>query len=68
MERIVLKVEGMSCEHCVKAIKRCLSEFDGIGEVEVNLNEKKVNIEYDKNKVTLEEIKNIIDEEGYEVV
>ena len=31
-------VEGMTCEHCVKAVTSELSELDGVTAVEVDLN------------------------------
>ncbi len=35
---IVLKIEGMSCEHCVKAVRDALAEVPGVDKVEaVNL-------------------------------
>lgn len=68
MEKVSLNVEGMSCGHCVNAIKNALGELDGIVEVDVNLEEKKVNVEYDNSKITIDKIKEVIDEEGYEVV
>jgi copper chaperone CopZ len=30
-------VKGMSCQHCVKAVKTILNEFVGVSEVEVDL-------------------------------
>lgn len=31
---IVLKIEGMSCEHCIKAVREALSEVPGVETVE----------------------------------
>jgi copper chaperone len=58
----------MSCEHCVKAIKNGLLELDGIEKVDVSLEEGTVTVEYDTSKVEIEDIKNIIEDAGYEVV
>ncbi|HWJ77263.1 MAG TPA: copper chaperone CopZ [Niallia sp.] len=67
MENIVLKVEGMSCNHCVKAVEGSVEKLSGVTAVEVNLAEGLVNVEYDKNQVTLETIKDTIDDQGYDV-
>jgi len=67
MENIVLKVEGMSCNHCVKAVEGSVGKLSGVTAVEVNLAEGLVNVEYDKNQVTLETIKDTIDDQGYDV-
>ena len=32
-----VKVKGMSCQHCVKSVKRTLEEIDGIANVTVDL-------------------------------
>ena len=63
----MLKVEGMSCNHCVKAVESSVGELSGVNAVSVNLNEGLVKVEYNANKVTLETIKETIDEQGYDV-
>jgi len=32
-----VKIKGMSCQHCVKAVKKTLEEIDGITDVSVDL-------------------------------
>ena len=68
MEKIILNVDGMSCEHCVNAIENALNELDGVEEIEVSLDDGTVAFEYDKNITNIEDIKLVIDEEGYEVL
>lgn len=68
MENIILNVNGMSCGHCVNAIKNALSEVEGIGNAQVSLEEKTVRVDYDKDLVSLGKIKEIIEEEGYDVL
>jgi copper chaperone len=67
MEKVTLTVKGMSCGHCVKSIEGSVGELNGVQHVEVNLNEAKVTVEFDQNKVSLESIKEAIDDQGYEV-
>ncbi|USL44390.1 copper chaperone CopZ [Priestia megaterium] len=67
MEKVTLTVRGMSCGHCVKSIEGSVGELNGVQHVEVNLNEAKVTVEFDQNKVSLESIKEAIDDQGYEV-
>lgn len=67
MEKVTLSVKGMSCGHCVKAVEGSVGELNGVQHVEVNLNEAKVTVEFDQNKVSLESIKEAIDDQGYEV-
>ncbi len=64
----VLKVEGMSCMHCVNAIKNSVGALDGVITVNVCLEDKTVTVEYDQVKTPLERIKEEIEEQGYAVV
>ncbi|MVO99049.1 copper ion binding protein [Paenibacillus lutrae] len=65
MERIQLKVEGMSCQHCVNSIEKAASELGA--KAQVHLNEGRVEVEYDPATVKPEQIKEAIEEQGYEV-
>lgn len=62
-----LNVYGMSCSHCVNAIKKAAGELGGVSGVEVDLEGKKATVEYDPEKVTLSEIKAAIEDQGYDV-
>jgi copper ion binding protein len=68
MEKVTLNVKGMSCQHCVMAVKGSVGALKGVSNVKVDLSGGKVDVEYDPEVVTLNEIKDAIDEQGYEVV
>lgn len=68
MIQTVLNVEGMSCSHCVNAVTKAVTALDGVAGVSVNLEEKTVTVDYDADEVSLESIKDSIEEEGYDVV
>ncbi|MGQ9848067.1 MAG: heavy-metal-associated domain-containing protein [Bacteroidales bacterium] len=60
-----LKVEGMSCQHCVMAIKKELNRLEAKDyKVEIGL----VEIDPEKNHLTNEQIKQAIENAGYKVV
>ncbi|EOR24147.1 copper chaperone CopZ [Cytobacillus oceanisediminis] len=67
MENVTLKVEGMSCNHCVKAVEGSVGELAGVSDVKVNLKEGLVDVSFNANEVALETIKETIDEQGYDV-
>lgn len=67
MENITLKVEGMSCDHCVKAVEGSVGELNGVETVKVDLGAKSVNIVFNPEVVSLDEIKETIDDQGYDV-
>ena len=68
MQNITLNVQGMSCGHCVKAIEGSVSLLAGVNAVNVKLDEAKVDVSFDEGKVSLEQIKETIDDQGYDVV
>jgi copper chaperone len=63
--KIRLNVEGMSCSHCENAVKNALNSIKGVNSADVSLQEKAVNIEYDSSKVTIDSIKEAIEDQGY---
>jgi copper chaperone len=68
MEKTIINVEGMSCQHCVKAVTNALEALPGVSSVTVELEAKTAAVEYDPSLVTLEKMKNEIEEQGYSVV
>ncbi|MCX7710816.1 MAG: copper chaperone CopZ [Clostridia bacterium] len=63
----ILTVEGMSCSHCENAIKKAVGELNGVDSVKVDLNSKKVSVEYDAERVELKTIRDTIEDQGYDV-
>jgi copper chaperone len=57
----------MSCDHCVKAVEGSVGALNGVGSVKVNLKAATVDVEYNQQKVSLDEIKETIDDQGYDV-
>ena len=67
MKTEVLNVNGMSCGHCVKAVEESVGGLAGVKSVVVDLSSGKVEVSYDSSAVTLDSIKETIDDQGYEV-
>jgi copper chaperone len=63
----ILKVEGMSCNHCVNSIETSVGELTGVSAVKVDLGNNEVAVEFD-NAVTLVQIRETIEEQGYDLV
>ncbi len=63
----VLNVEGMSCQHCVNGINKAVSELKGVDRVLVDLKGKTVSVEYNPGQIGLDKVKEVIEEQGYEV-
>lgn len=62
-----LIVKGMSCMHCVSAVKGSLQDFGEIEDVNVDLKAEKVEITLKEN-LSDEKIQTAIEDQGYEVV
>lgn len=65
METKILKIDGMSCGHCVASVKNALENLK-LEVVEVKIGSAKVN--FDKQKISEAEIKNAIEDVGFEVL
>jgi len=63
--KTVLKVNGMSCKHCVKAVTEAAKSVAGVTKVDVDLKKGQAEIVHDAN--VIEEVKAAIIEQGYEV-
>ncbi|MCZ8536715.1 MULTISPECIES: copper chaperone CopZ [Paenisporosarcina] len=67
VDHVTLKVEGMSCGHCVKAIESSVTEISGVDNVQVHLENGTVDVEFNKDVVEIEQITNTIEEQGYTI-
>jgi copper chaperone len=63
----ILKVKGMSCQHCVMSVTKALNQLEGIQNVQVDL--QKEEVRFDNTKaLALNRIEKAIEEAGYEVI
>ncbi|MFS0577304.1 copper chaperone CopZ [Sporosarcina sp. 179-K 3D1 HS] len=62
-----LKVQGMSCNHCVNSIEESVGNLTGVSSVKVDLGRGEVSVEFDNQKTTLDQIKKTIEEQGYDI-
>jgi len=63
----ILKVKGMSCQHCVMSVTRALDQLEGIQNVQVDLQKGEVRFNNTK-ALALNRIEKAIEEAGYEVI
>ncbi|GAE24495.1 copper(I) chaperone CopZ [Halalkalibacter wakoensis JCM 9140] len=68
MDKATIQVKGMSCNHCVSAVEGSVGKLKGVRSVEVNLAEGTVMVDYEATTLTLNEIKEEIEDQGYDVV
>lgn len=63
----VINVEGMSCDHCRNAVELALAKLNGVTSAEVDLDKNQVRVDYDENRVSVEQMKEAIEDQGYDV-
>ena len=66
MNKIVLKVEGMHCEHCVAAVTKAVSALAGVRSAHVDLAAGTAEVECDG--VSRAQLAAAIEDQGYDVV
>lgn len=66
MAERVYNVPDVSCEHCVSAITKELTQIDGVQNVQVDLETKQVTVVAD-DSVAEQQIREGIDEAGFDI-
>lgn len=67
MKKETLTVQGMTCQHCVMAVKKGVGAVPGVSTVDVNLSQGLVVVESDES-VSRDDITVAIEDAGYDVV
>jgi copper chaperone len=65
MATTTLKVSGMTCQHCVRAVAQALESHEGVSHAEVDLQAGRARVEYDAARVTPGQLANAVMDEGY---
>jgi copper chaperone len=61
----LIKIEGMSCGHCVMRVEKGVTALVGVKKVKVDLAKKEGAVTYDPSQITEDAIKAKITEIGY---
>lgn len=67
MTTTTVTVQGMTCGHCVEAVRSEVAKIDGVTGVEVDLESGRVDIDSDR-PVAEADLRAAVDEAGYELV
>ncbi|MCR2032734.1 heavy-metal-associated domain-containing protein [Anaerofustis stercorihominis] len=68
MTKIVLNVNGMSCSHCENRVVEALKKNEAVKKAKASAKKNTVEIKYNEEMASKEELEKIITEEGYEVI
>lgn len=63
-----IKISGMHCASCALNVEKSLNKLEGVAKAQVNFGTEKATVEYDANKVELQELEDTVEEAGYGVV
>ena len=63
----LIRIEGMHCHKCEHAIRKAVTRYPGVHEVEVDFPSGQASVLYDGNAVTVRELIDAINEVGYRV-
>jgi Cu+-exporting ATPase len=67
-KNVKLKISGMTCAMCSKAVEKALSGLDGVQGAEVNLGNETASLDFDPGKVNIAEMETAVKDAGYNVV
>jgi copper chaperone len=67
MANTILNVPDISCEHCERTITNALTPITGVRQVKVDIPSKQVRVDFDESKVSVEQMKDVLNEEDYPV-
>jgi len=65
MATTTLKVTGMTCGHCVKAVTQALESVDGVRQAKVELGAGRATVEYDEGRTSPAVLASAVADEGY---
>lgn len=66
-EKATLNVKGMSCGHCVKSVEESVGKLAGVNSVQVDLGAGTVEVDFESSQVSVKDISETIEDQGYDV-
>lgn len=60
-----LKIDGMTCDHCVQTVEKVLRNQSGVRNATVHLEAGAAEVQYDEQRVAPEQLIAAVEEEGY---
>ena len=67
MEKVTLKVDGMTCGGCVKSVTKVLEPIAGVSSVNVTLQTGEAQIEFDPSQTNIAALRDAIEGAGFDV-
>ena len=67
MSQQTISVPDISCNHCKMSIEGAVGALDGVEKVEVHIEPRTVEVDFNEASVSIEAIPAAIEKQGYEV-
>ncbi|AQQ55289.1 copper chaperone CopZ [Planococcus lenghuensis] len=67
MEQTTLQINGMTCGHCKAAVDGALRNLQGVQNVQVDVAKGVAEVTYNNSEVTTKNMKEAVEEQGYDV-
>ncbi|MAP88524.1 copper-binding protein [Candidatus Poribacteria bacterium] len=68
LKKAKIKIDGMSCQHCVKTVTDVMMGIDGVSQVKVNLKKGEARLKFERDLLDLELLETAIVTAGFEFV
>lgn len=63
MAEVRIKIEGMSCQHCVMRVKQALEGLEGVSEAHVEIGA--ASVRYDESRLGKKDMEAVVKKAGY---
>jgi len=67
MQTVTLGISGMTCGGCVRSVGNVLQALDGVARADVSLEKRSAVVDFDPEKVGIEQLRRSVEEAGFEV-
>jgi copper ion binding protein len=68
MTKTTLKIQGMTCNHCVMRVAKALKAVAGVQDAQIDLQKAEAAIAFDETRVDIEKLSVAVVDAGYKVV
>lgn len=70
MQNATIQLETLTCPSCLQKIEGALKGLDGVDQdtAKISFNSSKVKLDFDEEKLSIEDIENSINKLGYDVL
>ncbi len=68
MTKKTLRIQGMTCNHCVMRVAKALKGVSGVQDAQVDLKKAEAAVTYDEAKVDIDKLSTAVVDAGYKIV